>query len=122
MLEIAPGWQADVDRGPDWLFVKFRNPGQDASPPATMAERFWELLQQHGVYRLILEMDQIEVLYSFLIGQLVLLHKRISVQGGLMRLCGLSPHNRQVLELCRLDDRFYPYRNREEAVLGHRNS
>ncbi|MHC4178896.1 MAG: STAS domain-containing protein [Planctomycetota bacterium] len=118
MLEIAPGWKSDVDRESDWLLVKLRRPDQNATHTPPLAEALWELLQRDSTHRLVLELDQIEVLNTYLIGQLVLLHKRICVQGGALRLCGLTPHNQEVIQLCGLDDRFAPYRSREEAVLG----
>jgi anti-anti-sigma factor len=118
MVEIAPGWELDVDREPNWLLVKLRSPDPTASDPSSLAEALWELLQQHRTDHLVLELDQMPVLYTSLIGQLVLLHKRLCVHGGAMRLCGLSPHNQEVLHICRLDDRFPPYRTREDAVLG----
>ena len=67
-----------------------------------------------------LELDEVELLHSYLVGQLVLLHKRISTHGGVMRVCGLSPGNQQVLHLCRLEGRFPHYEDREHAVLGQR--
>jgi anti-anti-sigma factor len=119
MLQIAPGWQMDVDHWPDWVFVRLRNPSRDFSDTPPLADGVWALLEQRALYRVILELDELEVLCSHLIGQLVLLHKRVSVRGGALRLCGLSPENQQVLRLCRLDDRFPPYRNRGDAVMGH---
>jgi anti-anti-sigma regulatory factor len=119
MVEIAPGWVADVDRGPDWLFVKLRGPDVLAGEGASLAEALWSMLAEHFIYRLVLELDDVE-LRSQLLGQLVALHKRIHNQGGLMRLCGLSDINQQVLRAGRLETRFPNYRNREEAVHGHR--
>ena len=75
-------------------------------------------MQQHFTYRLVLELDQIRLLTSRLIAQLVQLHRRIEEHGGVMRLCGLSPHNCEVLHTCRLDDRFMPYQDRQAAVMG----
>jgi anti-anti-sigma factor len=118
MVQVAPGWQWDVNRESDWLLVKLKPADQDPATTAMLAEALWELLRQHVTYRLVLELDQLAVLYTALIGQLVLLHKRLSVNGGVLRLCGLSPHNQDVLHLCRLDDRFPPYGTREDAVLG----
>ena len=83
-----------------------------------MADGLWELLQRHFTYWLVLELDQIEVLNSYLIGQLVRLYKLIRAHDGVMRLCGLSAYNRRVLQISRLDDRFLPYRDRQEAVMG----
>jgi len=118
VLETLLGWELEVDRGPGWLFVRIRCPNQDPWEPPALADRVWRLLQEHFVDRVVLELDQIEILSSRLIGQLVLLYKRVSSRGGVMRLSGLSPENQEVLRLCRLDERFASYHNREEAVLG----
>lgn len=118
MLALAPGWELAVERGPDWLFVRVANPDGDASDAPELADCIWSLLQQHLSHRLVLEMDAIDVLRSSLIGQLLKLHRRVSEQGGVMRLCGLSPPNRRVLKTCRLDDRFPVYDGRMDAVLA----
>ena len=122
MAEITAGWELDVDRESDWLLVKLRNSGPSTADGPLLAEGIWELIERHSTFRLVLELDRIDVLHSHLIGQLVLLHKRLCTRGGAMRLCGLSPRNQEVLHLCRLDDRFPAYGSREEAVLGSRSS
>ena len=119
MLAVAPGWELDVQRGPDWLLVKVKNQSEEIeaeSPP--LADWIWDLLQCHFTYRLVLELDQVGLLDSHLIGQLVRLYQRICEHDGVMRLCGLSRRNRQVLRTCRLSEYFLPYGSREEAVMG----
>ena len=118
MLTIAPGCELDVQRGPDWLLVRVRNLDPVESDATPLAEHLWCLLQQHFTYRLVLELDGVRVLNSYLIGQLIQLYRRIEDHDGVMRLFGLSPYNRQVLPVCRLDDRLPPYGDREEAVMG----
>jgi len=120
MPAIAPGWDVEVERGPDWLLVKIKDldPRAVESPP--LADGLWELLQRHFTYRLVLELDQLPKLDDYLIGQLARLYARIHEHDGVMRLCGLSPHNLEMLRECRLNEQFLPYHNREEAVLGHR--
>ena len=118
MLETLAGWELDVDRGPNWLFVKIRGPEQHTSDAPPLADRLWVLLQDHLANRVVLELDEIGILSSHLLGQLSLLRQRICEAGGTMRLCGLSPHNHDVLHFCRLDEQFPHYENREEAVLG----
>lgn len=118
MLAIAPGCELDVERGPDWLLVRVRNHGQENAEAAPLAERIWDLLQQHFTYRLVLELDGVQVLNSDTIRQLRELFRRIEQHDGVMRLCGLSPNNRRVLHACHLDDQLLPYRNRQEAVMG----
>jgi anti-anti-sigma factor len=118
MLAVTPGWELDVERGPDWLLVKIKSLPWDASEPPPLANVLWELLERHFTYRLVLELDQVEMLNSSLIGQLVQLYRWIREHDGVMRLCGLSPYNLRVLRTCHLDERFLPYQDREEAIMG----
>ena len=118
MLAIAPGCKVEVERGPDWLLVKIANLDTDISDSPPLAESLWALLQQHLTHRLVLELDEVSVLNSYLIGQLITLYKRIHDHGGVMRLCGLSAYNRQVLHSCRLDDRLPAYQDRQDAVMA----
>jgi anti-anti-sigma factor len=121
-LALATGWDIEVDRGPGWLFVRVHEPegGLVGSGHGDLAEALWELLEQNFARRLVVELDGLSILPSYLVGQLVMLHKRITTKGGIMRLCGLSTQCQQVLRLHRLADRLFPYQNREEAVLGVR--
>ena len=120
MLTTSPGLQMDVERGPDWLLVRIENLDSDDVEAIPLANILWNLLQKHLAHRLVLELDQIDVLNSYLIGQLVRLYKLIDEQDGVMRLCGLSPYNREVLQTCRLDDRLLSYRDRRAAVMAGR--
>jgi len=116
MVHIAQGWELDVDRRNEWLLVRVRRTRQDAVHDPPLAEEAWRLLQQHRLCQVIVELDQLEVLTSFLIGQLILLQKRICVSSGALRLCGLSPLNLQAIHLCCLDEHLPHFRNREEAL------
>jgi anti-anti-sigma factor len=119
MLAITSGWELDVERGPDWLIVKILNQDANREELPPLAEQIWELMERHLAHRLVLELDRISVLNSFLIGQMIQLYRRICEHDGVMRLCGLSAYNRRVLHTCRLDDRFQPYEDRQEAVMGY---
>ena len=118
MQAIAPGWELEVERGPGWLLVKLGCPDKDASDSPPLADELWSLLERHFVYRLVLEMDQIELLHSYLLGQLVLLQKRVRDHEGVMRVCGLSAFNQEVLQRHGLASRFPVYGDLEEAVMG----
>ena len=117
MLTITQGCKLDVERGPDWLLVRVKNL-DPAEPETPLAEELWSLLQQHFTYRLVLELDEVPVLNSHLIGQLAQLCQRIEEHDGVLRVCGLSPGNCQVLHACRLDEQLLPYRDRQDAVMG----
>lgn len=120
MLQVAGGWSLEVERGPDWLFVRVAGRDEGAEGDAELAEHVVQLLKQNLVTRLVLECDGLGHLTSALVGQLVMLHKRIHANGGLMRLCNLSDANYQVLCTMGLDKWFPKYQSRREAVLGYR--
>ncbi|MEM8943556.1 MAG: STAS domain-containing protein [Planctomycetota bacterium] len=104
-----------VDRGPDWLFVRLRPEYQQLDG---IADRIWQLMNQQFVHRLVLEMDEVEFLPSQLMGQLVMLHKRVLQQDGALRLCGLTEQCAEALHLCRLDQALPHFDCREDAVNG----
>jgi anti-sigma B factor antagonist len=120
--EAAPGWGLDLDRGPDWLFVRLRPPQHGDTSEVELAETIWQMMDQSFTHRAVLEMDDIWLLRSWMIGQLVKLHKRIAAEGGLLRLAGLNNSSQEVLRLCRLDDRFPQYDSRSSAVMGRRQT
>jgi anti-anti-sigma factor len=122
MVSLAPGWDLDVERGPDWLFVKLRCSPENVWDSPPLAETIWKLLEQHFTHRIVIECDELTVMHSEIISEFLRLHKRIAAHGGVMRLCGLSEANRRVLERCRLDNRFPNNSDRAEAVLGNRGA
>jgi anti-anti-sigma factor len=122
MVQTDVGWRYEVERGPDWVFVRLRPDEDGLLDQGSLADQLWSVLEQNFVYRLVLELDQVPIMQSYLIAQLVLLAKRIHSHGGLLRLCGLSPANQEVIRLCRLDGCLPSYVNRGHAVMGQRPS
>ncbi len=120
MLTISPGWTIDVDRGPDWLFVKVHPPKGEPVEIPPLADSVWQLLEQSLTYRVVLEMDEIPLLHSYLLGQLILLSKRVHLHDGMLRLVGLSAQNEQVIKTCRLDGGLPCYDDRDSAIMGYR--
>ena len=121
VVDSMPGWTLETERGPDWLFIRPIPPANVMhSGEVEFAEAIWERMDQQFCHRVVLEMDRIPLLRSWLIGQLVLLHKRVTAHDGLMRLAGMSDGNQDVLHMVRLDDRFPQYSDRGAAVMGHR--
>ena len=120
MSLLAADWISEVSRGPDWLFVRLAPDAPISSSEALLAENICGLLEQQFLNRLVLELDELDRLQSELIGQLVLLHKRIVSRGGVMRITGLSEPGQQVLRMSRLETRFPCYTDRHAAVMGYR--
>ena len=118
MKELDHGWKADVDRGPNWLLVRLHSPGDGAAAEAGLADDLLLLLKNHLMRRMVLELNDVQRLRSGLLGQLVRLHDSVCNEGGVLRICGLSDENRQVLQACRLDRRLPSYVDRREAVMG----
>lgn len=117
-MEKSGQWQTNVERGPGWLFVRLRQePGVDFAAES-ISKSLWRLMQNHMTRRMVIEMEDVPVIQSELLGQLLELNRMIREQGGLMRLCGVSDDNRQVLERTRVGKRFPQYNTREEAVMS----
>ncbi len=118
-MEIqAPGVRLQCERGPGVLVVRILELELDAEGVHKLARLIWELMERQFSYRLILEMDKIDILRSVLIGQLLILYNRIQEHEGLIRVCGLSDYNREVLQQCRLEGHFPLYASRNEAAFG----
>jgi anti-anti-sigma factor len=117
--QMASPWTFTLERGPDWLFIHVQAPDNGDAEGVPLAEEIWQIMQQQFARRVVLDLSQLKILRSVVIGQLVQLHKRIYTHDGLMRIAGLSDDNYSVLVACRLHDRFPHYRTPEEAVMGH---
>ena len=108
-----------VDRGPDWLFVRMHS---QLDHMDDVADRLWELMNKHFIHRMVLEMDEVLYFPSLLIGQLVMLQKRVMQDGGALRLCGLTPDCADALHICRLDQALPHFETRADAVRGFSNA
>lgn len=113
------GWTIGIDASPEWIFVRIDSQADAIATPA-VAQCVWDAVEQHQAVRLVVEIDHRVTVSSHLIGQLVLLHKRVHRSGGVLRLCDLSVTAQQVLKVMQLADRFPNYATREDAVLGRR--
>jgi anti-anti-sigma factor len=118
MLATVAGYELDVDRGPDWLWIRIRSVEAGSFPPTSLAEEVKELVEKHFIYRVVLELHRVPELSSQLIGELVQMNRYILKHDGVLRVCGLSPEGRAMLDICGLDDLCLEYATREEAVVG----
>ena len=118
MPHLAHSWRFRLDRGPNWLFVRLQPDGSNGCDETELAQRVAELMDQHFTDRLVLEMYDVDLPTSLLLGQIVKLHKQVHARGGLMRMCGASPFTRDVLTISRLDTRIPLFADRFEAVRG----
>ena len=112
------GLELNVDRGPNWLFVKLKSKRALRTEVPQIAEKLWSISSRHFIYRLVLELEDLEELPSGMMGQLVMLQERLSQCGGALRICGLSPECEETLHSCNLDSALPNHASREAAVMG----
>ena len=44
LLDLAPEWATEIDRGPDWLFIRLTPPLQGERDEAPLAKMIWQKL------------------------------------------------------------------------------
>ena len=118
MNDLNDGWKLHVDRGPEWIFCRLDVDSPNVGGEPKVAEAVVAEAQEAGVNRVVFELSDRVMLVSYLVGQLVSLHKRFLVNGGMFRICGFSSTSCSVLSMLRLADRLPNYRDREAAVMG----
>lgn len=116
-VHVVDGLELNVDRGPNWLLVKLRTKKSPQVEVPQFAEKLWSIASRHFIYRLVLELDELEDLPSSMMGQLVLLQERLAQCGGALRICGLSPECEETLLNCQLESTLQNHASRKSAVL-----
>ncbi len=117
-VHVVDGLELNVDRGPNWLFVKLRAQDKALDEVPQIADKLWSISSRHFIYRLVLELEELEELQSALVGQLVMLQERLAQCGGALRLCGLSPECEEALHNYHLDSALPNHPSRTAAVMG----
>jgi anti-sigma B factor antagonist len=116
----SAGAKLEVERGPDWIFIRPVVSEDGWLDTPALAEAVWTILEQNMIYRVVLELDQVDALCSDEAEQLCMLAERVHAQGGLARVCGLSARNRAMLDARGPKGMFPNYRDRSEAVMCSR--
>ena len=117
-IHNVDGLELNVDRGPNWLFVKLRSKEEAVPAVPQIADKLWSISSRHFIYRLVLELEDLDEMPSGMMGQLVLLQSRLAQCGGALRICGLSPECEEALQSCQLDSALPNHASREAAVMG----
>jgi anti-anti-sigma regulatory factor len=118
MIELKDGWQLHVDTSPDWLFFHVVAPSHRAMGEPPIAEAVAREVSTNGIKRVVMDFSDNVMLFSYLVGQIVSLHKRLLLEGGAFRICSLDHENADVLRVLHLNDRLPNYRDRGAAVMG----
>lgn len=116
-VTVAQGWDLEVERGPDWLFVRPRPTGVSGDEAPSLGEQIWGLLERTLMHRLVLELGEINRLDDELIAQIVWLQGRVHEHDGILRVCGLSAENEKRLCAAVKGGQIPLYCDREAAVM-----
>ena len=118
LVDLAPGWKTELDRGPGWLFVKLYGPDGDEADATGLAESLCSMMRQELKGRLLLELEHVQAIPLDLVDELHLLRDELEREGAILRLCGMAAEHES--RLCETDfsQRFTHYRDREEAIAG----
>lgn len=117
-IHNVDGLELNVDRGPNWLFVKLRSRGTAPSAVSQLADKLWSIASRHFIYRLVLELDDLDAMPSGMMAQLVLLQEKLHQCDGALRICGLSHECEETLCNCHLHISLPNHTSREHAVMG----
>jgi len=121
MVTVCSDWPVEVERGPNWLFVRLLPGDGDRAPANGLAEALWALLDKHFIYRLVLELDDTPLISSELVEQIRQLRAWIDQRGGRLRLCGAGDQVRAALQDFGVDP-LNCCGSRNEALLGAQGS
>jgi hypothetical protein len=117
-VHVVDGLELNVDRGPNWLFVKLSAKDKSLDQVPQIADKLWSISSRHFIYRLVLELEELKELQSELLSQLVMLQERLAQCGGALRLCGLSSECEEALHTYHLDSALPNHPTRTAAVMG----
>jgi len=116
-VHVGDGLEMEVDRGPNWLIVKLRC-DERIDGATQIVDELWSIASRHFIYRLVLELEELESLPSGFMSQLVMLQERLAQCDGALRICGLSPECEEALLNCQLESALPNHATLEEAVMG----
>ena len=120
LLKLVEGWNAELNQGPNWLVVRLSNATSPSASSAPLADALWTVMRQQFTQRLVIDLDQIPLVESYMISELLRLQTRIRSEGGLLRLCGVSEQIQNALRVSKLGGQLPQYQTPVDAMKGFR--
>lgn len=117
-LSVGYNWELQIERGPNWLFIRVQHCPDQLGPVGALAQRVVEALDQHMVNRLVLELPGVGCSCARLATEIGLVEAWMQRHHGVLRICGVPPRYVRQLQQAHFTDRFPLYHDREEAVWG----
>jgi anti-anti-sigma factor len=79
-------------------------------------EQMHDLLDGQGCHRLVLHLGAVERMASHMVGELIVLQKKVRTRSGKLILCGLNQALRETFEILKLDQVFSIRETQEQAL------
>ncbi|MEM9186921.1 MAG: hypothetical protein AAGB00_10540 [Planctomycetota bacterium] len=92
-LQPVAGIRCEIERGPNWLFVRIAPGSALPTTPADAehwCEALWSVCKRHFVYRLVLEMEAVDAVSAPADAALAWLGEQLRTRGGSLKLCGMT--------------------------------
>jgi len=80
------------------------------------AQEVLRLLESDSIQNVVMDFHRTDMFGSTALGFFVVLWKRVRVRGGRLTFCGLSDHEREILQVTKLDKLWPLCASREEAL------
>lgn len=73
-------------------------------------------LVDEGCRRIVLDLSPVEAMATHMLGELLVVHKKVQAAGGRLAMCEFQPQLREVFDLLKLPQVFHVYDTEREAL------
>lgn len=108
----------DVETEGDVTLARFRKGNLDEEWVHELGDELLSLIQADGARKLVISFNDMECLYSLLLGKLLRAKRCMDAVQGKVKLCDVPPLAREVFRVCKLDTQFEFAPNKESAMKG----
>ncbi len=116
MNPSPPRWLEITAQG-DLALARFLQPRiSDEEVIDYIGRELLRVVKDEGCRRLVLNFDGVEALATHMLGELLVLHKKLQAAGGRLALCSFQPRLQEVFEVLKLTQVFHIYASEREAI------
>jgi len=106
-----------VEQVGDVTVVRFtRRTILEATAIEAVGQRLFELVQNEGRRRVVLNFTQVESLTSAMLGKFMTLFREVQAAGGRLAFCNVDPFLLQIFKICHVTDLIPIYGTESEAL------
>ncbi|GEM_PF-852085 len=87
----------------------------DQSNVTQLGQEFNDLIEKHGLKRMVINFERIHYMSSAVVGKLIALNKRIKTEKGELKLCCIDQSVFEIFKIMRLDKVFKVFDTEDEA-------